>query len=129
MATNEYEDQILEWRAKKLNDLVGENGWMSLAGLYWLNQGRNLVGSNPMCEIVLPERAPTFLGLIELKGRLARLQVAGGVPVQVNDKLVQKTILKSDKEAKPSFITCNHSRMVLHEHAGNYGIRIWDNQQ
>lgn len=129
MATDEYEAQILQWRAKKLNDLIGENGWLSLAGLFWLNQGRNLVGSNPMCEIVLPERAPTFLGLIELKGRVARLQVAGGVPVQVNDKLVQKTILKSDKEAKPSFITWNHIRMVLHEHAGKYGIRIWDNQQ
>src|SRR5512134_1682111 len=103
MATNEYEDQILEWRAKKLNDLVGENGWMALAGLFWLNQGRNLVGSNPMCEIVLPERAPTFLGIIELKGKVARLQVAEGVQVQVNDKPVQKTILKSSKDPKPSF--------------------------
>lgn len=129
MATDEYEDQILQWRAKKLNDLIGENGWMSLAGLFWLNPGRNLVGSNPMCEIVLPEHAPTFLGIIELKGKTARLQVAGGVQVQVNDKLVQKTLLKSDKDAKPSYITWNHVRMVLHEHAGKYAIRIWDNQR
>ena len=128
MASNEYEDQILEWRAKKLNDLVGENGWLSLAGLFWLNQGRNLIGSNPMCEIVLPERAPTFLGIIELKGKIARLQVAGGVQALVNGKLVQKTTLKSDKEPKPSFITWNQIRMVVHEHAGKYGIRIWDNQ-
>jgi uncharacterized protein (DUF1684 family) len=42
---------------------------------------------------------------------------------------VQKTILKSDKDAKPSFITWNQIRMVLHEHAGKYAIRIWDNQQ
>jgi hypothetical protein len=129
MGSNEHEDQILAWRAKKLNDLVGENGWMSLAGLFWLNQGRNLVGSNPMCEIVLPEYAPTFLGIVELKGKVARLQVASGVQVQVNDKLVQKTILKSDKESKPSFITWNHIRMVLHEHAGKYAIRIWDNNR
>lgn len=129
MESHEYQDQILEWRAKKLDDLVGENGWLSLTGLFWLNQGRNLVGSNPMCEIVLPERAPTFLGIIELKGKIARLQVAEGVQALVNEKFVQKTILKSDKETKPSFITWNEIRMVVHEHAGKYAIRIWDNQR
>ena len=128
-STTSTKTQILQWRARKLDELVGENGWLSLAGLFWLNQGRNLVGSNPMCEVVLPERAPTFLGIVELKGKTARLQVAEGVRVQVNGKLVQKTILKSDQEAKPSFITWNEIRMVLHEHAGKYGIRIWDNQR
>ena len=28
MGTSEYENLILQWRAKKVNDLVGENGWM-----------------------------------------------------------------------------------------------------
>jgi uncharacterized protein (DUF1684 family) len=129
MATNEYEEQILQWRAKKYNDLVGENGWLALAGLSWLKPGRNLVGSNPMCEVALPERAPTFLGIIELNGKTVRLQVADGVPVLVNGKPVQKTILKSSREPKPSYITWGDLRMVLHEHAGKYAIRIWDNQR
>lgn len=129
MSNNEYEERILRWRAKKLDDLVRDNGWLALAGLFWLNEGRNLIGSNPMCEVILPERAPTFVGIVELRGKIARLQVAAGVPVKVNDKLVQKTILKSDKEPKPSYITWNDLRLVLHEHAGHYGIRIWDNQR
>jgi len=33
MASNEYENQILQWRAKKFDDLVRENGWLALAGL------------------------------------------------------------------------------------------------
>ncbi|HJR80680.1 MAG TPA: DUF1684 domain-containing protein [Anaerolineales bacterium] len=129
MATHEYEERILQWRAKKLNDLVGENGWLALAGLSWLKPGRNLVGSNPMCEVALPERAPTFLGIIEWSGKTIRLQVADGVPVLVNGKSVQKTILKSSKDARPSYITWNDIRMVVHEHAGKYAIRIWDNQR
>jgi len=127
-SVDEYEYQILQWRARKYDERVGENGWMALAGLFWLNQGRNLVGSNPMCEVTLPERAPTFLGIIGLKGKTARLQVAEGVPVQINNKSVQKAILRSDKEAKPSYITWNNMRMVLHEYADKYAIRIWDNQ-
>ncbi len=129
MATNEYEEQILRWRAKKQNDVAGENGWLALAGLCWLKPGRNLVGSNPMCEVVLPERAPTFLGIIEMSGKTVRLQVAEGVQVQVNGKPVRKAVLKSSKDLKPSYITWNDLRMVVHEHAGRYSIRIWDNHR
>jgi uncharacterized protein (DUF1684 family) len=127
MESREYEEQILRWRAKKLDDLTGENGWLALTGLHWLNPGRNLVGSNPMCEIVLPEHAPTFLGIVELRKETAYLQVAEGVQVQVNGSLVQKTVLRSSRDAKPSFITWHEIRMVLHEHAGRYAIRVWDN--
>lgn len=129
MGSNEYETQILQWRAKKYEERVGENGWMSLAGLFWLNRGRNLIGSNPMCEVVLPEHAPTFLGIIEWNGRTAQLQVAEGVRVQINGKLAHKAVLKSDQEETPSLIIWNQLCLVLHEHAGKYGIRIWDNHR
>jgi len=128
-SVDEYENQLLQWRAKKYDALVAENGWLAVAGLFWLKRGRNLVGSNPMCEITLPDTAPTFLGLIELKGKVVRLHVAEGVRVEVNGKLVQNAILKSNQEPKPSFITWHSLRMVLHEHAGKYAIRIWDNDR
>jgi len=124
----EYENQILQWQARRYDGLVRENGWLALAGLFWLTEGRNLIGSNPMCEVVLPERAPTFLGLVELRDNVKRFQSAEGVQVKVNGKLTQKAILKSSQEAKPSFITWNDNlRLVVHEHAGNPAIRIWDN--
>ena len=126
----EYENQILQWRAMKYEELLRENSWLALAGLFWLNNGRNLIGSNPMCEVVLPERAPTFIGVAELKGKTFHFTVAQGVQVKVNGRLAQRAILKSSKEAKPSFITWHETlRMVLHEHAGKYAIRIWDNER
>jgi len=129
MATSKYESKILLWQAKKYEGLVRENGWLALAGLGWLTEGRNLVGSNPMCEVVLPERAPTFLGVVELKGKTARFLPAEGVPVRVNGRLVSKAILRSSQEAKPSFVTWNDICLVLHTHVDKYAIRIWDNQR
>jgi len=129
MKNEEYETDILQWRAKKYDDLIRENGWLALAGLSWLKEGRNLVGANPLCEVNLPERAPTFLGVIEKKGKTVRFQVAEGVRAEINGKLADKTILKSYRDAKPSFITWNNIRMVLHEHAGKYAIRVWDNNR
>ena len=124
----EYELKVRQWQAEKYESRVRENGWLALAGLHWLKQGRNLIGSNPMCEVPLPERAPTFLGLVEWKGGTLHFQAAEGVRVEVNGKLTRKTTLQSTKEATPSFITWHPSlRMVVHEHAGKYAVRVWDN--
>jgi uncharacterized protein (DUF1684 family) len=126
----EYESKILEWRANKYDGLVRENGWLALAGLFWLNEGRNLIGSNPMCEVVLPERAPTFLGVVHLQGKTARFTAAAGVRLKINGRSAEKAILKSTQEAKPSFITWNDDlRLALHMHADKSAIRIWDNQR
>lgn len=127
MTTKEYEEQVLKWRAKKYDDLVKENGWLALAGLHWLKEGRNLVGSNPLCEISLPESAPTFLGMIEKKGKTVRFQAAQGVLVEINGNPVSKTVLKSTRDEHPSYITWKRIRLALHEHAGKYAIRVWDN--
>jgi uncharacterized protein (DUF1684 family) len=130
MTTKKYENEVLLWQAAKYNDLVRENSWLALVGLYWLTEGRNLIGSNPMCEVILPERAPTFIGVAQLNGKTVRFTAAEGLRVKVNGRSVQKAILKSSSEAKPSFITWNETlRMVLHTHAGKYAIRIWDNER
>ena len=125
----EYETALLQWRAKRYEALVRENGWLALAGLHWLKEGRNLIGSNPMCEVALPEQAPTFLGIVEWRSRTARFQVAEGVRVEINGRLAQKAILHHSEEPKPSFITWNNIRMVLHEHVGRFAIRVWDNDR
>jgi len=126
----QYENEVLQWREVKHEERVGENGWLALVGLYWLNEGRNLLGSNPMCEVVLPERAPTFIGVAEFNGKTVRFMPAEGLYVKVNGRSVQKAILRSSSDPKPSYITWNETmRMVLHKHAGRFGIRIWDNEQ
>jgi hypothetical protein len=124
-----YEAALFSWRAGKYDELVRENGWLALAGLHWLKEGRNLIGSNPMCEVVLPERAPTFLGIVEWNGKTARFQAAEGVRLQINGRSAQKAVLRPSKDPKPSFITWNNMRMVVHQHAGRSAIRVWDNER
>jgi uncharacterized protein (DUF1684 family) len=126
----EYEQQVLHWRTEKHNSRIEEYGWLALAGLYWLNEGRNLIGANPMCEVILPDRAPTFMGVIELKGKVARYIAPEGIPVKVNGRLAQKAILKSTQEPNPSFITWNDDlRLALHYHDDKPAIRVWDNRR
>jgi len=130
MKIKEYQNKVLAWQEAKYRNLTRENSWLALAGLWWLNEGKNLVGSNPTCEVILPERAPGFFGIVAAEKKTVRLTVAAGIDAKVNGRSARKAILRSSTEAKPTFVTWNETlRMVLHDHAGQRAIRIWDNER
>ena len=53
MANNDYENSVLKWRQEVDNNLRRENGWLALAGLFWLRKGTNIIGSDPESDIRL----------------------------------------------------------------------------
>ena len=58
-----YEQELEQWKAKRLANLKGEDGWLSLIGLFWLKEGENRFGSDATGEIVLPDgKAPAHAG-------------------------------------------------------------------
>ena len=38
---------VLGWRAQRLGELTGDSSWLTLAGLFWLQEGENRLGSGP----------------------------------------------------------------------------------
>jgi uncharacterized protein (DUF1684 family) len=62
-----YEAEVERWHAHRVARLTAPDGWLSLTGLYWLQQGENGVGSDPANLVVLP-RGPARAGTIELGG-------------------------------------------------------------
>lgn len=129
MADQEYENKILKWRAEKEDSLRRENGWLALAGLFWLNEGENRAGSDANCDIVLPPRAPAYFGTFTLTGKTVRLRLAEGVGALVNGEAVTEADLRSTREAQPSYITFDDMRMVIHAPAHGLALRLWDNQR
>ena len=43
----------IAWQAARRKSIAGTNGWMTLAGLYWLAEGQNSAGTNPTNQILL----------------------------------------------------------------------------
>ena len=41
-----YIQEIKTWHQERITDLTAEDGWTTLAGLYWLNQDLNKIGSD-----------------------------------------------------------------------------------
>lgn len=129
MANEDYEAQILKWRQEVDTNLRRENGWLALAGLFWLRKGTNLIGSDPESDILLPKRAPARLGTFEFDGNNVTLNVNADLPVEVNGMATTSALLDADQEDVPSFITFSEMRMVVVRRSKGVGIRVWDNMR
>lgn len=127
MADTDYENSILKWRQDVENNLRRENGWLALAGLFWLRRGINLIGSDPQSDIRLPQRAPARLGTFEFDGNNVKLNVDSELCVEVNGVATRSALLDADQEGVPSFITFSDMRMVVLRRSKGVGIRVWDN--
>jgi uncharacterized protein (DUF1684 family) len=127
MANLEYENSILKWRQEVDTNLRRENGWLALAGLFWLRKGTNVIGSDPESDILLPQRAPARLGTFEFDGNNVTLDVEDNLPVEVNGVPTTSALLDADQEDVPSFLTFNDMRMVVVRRSKGVGIRVWDN--
>ena len=127
MANDEYQNNILKWRQEVDNNLRRENGWLALAGLFWLRQGINVIGSDLESDIRLPKRAPARLGTFEFDGNNVTLNLEANLPVEVNGVSTTSALLDADQEDVPSFITFSDMRMVVVRRSKGVGIRVWDN--
>ena len=65
----------IKGRAERVSELTAPNGWLAVAGLFWLHEGRNDAGSDASSLVRLPARAPARIGLFELtKGHVRSSQ-------------------------------------------------------
>ena len=64
-----YRAQIERHRGDRLAELTAPNGWLAVAGLFWLNDGAHRAGSDPSSAIRLPPRAPKTIGVFTVKDR------------------------------------------------------------
>src|SRR5579863_8461920 len=81
-AQTPYEHEILQWRADREAKLKADNGWLTVVGLDWLNEGENRVGSDPNFEVPLPASAPSRVGTITLAKGKVHFKPASGIPLK-----------------------------------------------
>ena len=63
----EYVRGVEKWRAQEEADLKRDESWLTLAGLYWLKEGDNTVGTAEDSAIVLPAGSgPKQVGTLTL---------------------------------------------------------------
>lgn len=67
-ADDTYNKEIQTFRNARLSSLKSENGWLNLAGLFWLKEGKNSFGGDEKNDFVFPpDHSDPFLGELFLK--------------------------------------------------------------
>ncbi len=117
-------DEYAIWHQQRIESLKGEEGWLNLAGLFWLKEGENTFGSDESNMIVFPNKAPKKLGILTLKAGKVSLKTHQGAEIQLQDA-----------ETSPEYVfengkttTMQHGslRWFIIKRGPKYGIRLRD---
>ena len=122
-----YLDQIQKWRAQHEADLKADDGWLTVAGLFWLTDGIHRFGTAPANEIVLPEgSAPPLAGTIEHRGGKTTIKVQPGVKIESRGAPVTAMELKPASGGEPDVVTLGRLSLFVIERGGRQGLRLRD---
>lgn len=121
-----YYRELEEWRSLRLERLKGRNGWLNLAGLYWLDEGANTFGSDSSNHIIFPEKAAPFCGTITLQNGTCTLHALPASGATADSITVSELILKDDQSGRPTKIEMGSLGWYIIKRDSLYGIRLRD---
>lgn len=121
MAAQGHRSSVEAWRTQRYAALQREIGWLTLAGLGWLREGENRVGSAADADIVLPSGRPIA----------GTLTVAGDRVVATGDfrhdgAPARELPLASDQAGDPTMLELGALRLCVIERGGRLAVRCWD---
>jgi uncharacterized protein (DUF1684 family) len=126
-----YTHGLLDWRDQHTADLTKPDGWLSLAGLEWLELGDNSFGSAADNKIRLPAEGPAHLGILRLEGTIVQLRAPkSGFPkdFQVAGQPAQAQTLRAEAnndKVSPHF-TIGTLNMYVIRREDRFALRIKD---
>ncbi len=121
-----YASDIQEWRRGREERLLSDTGWLTVAGLFWLDPGENTLGADPASDIVLPESAPAKVGVIDYADGAATFRAADGVTVTANDEPVVERRLRDDTVEETDILAVGRLRFFIIARGDRHALRLRD---
>jgi uncharacterized protein (DUF1684 family) len=119
--------EVDAWRAARLESLTSDTGWLTLAGLLWLAEGRNSFGRAADNTLVLENPAlAAHAGSFEVAGGKVRFLSAPGAHVTHAGEEVRELELASDATGEPTVLASGALRFFVIERAGRLAVRVRD---
>ncbi len=116
------------WHDGRIDRLRNPDGWLSLAGLYWLDEGEHTVGSDSSSDIVFPPAAPGRIGTFTVEDSVVTLRVADGVEVLHDSTAVEEIVLAEDQTGDPTILELDALSWYVIRRARGLGIRLRDTE-
>jgi uncharacterized protein len=124
-----YKVSVEKWRHAYEATLESDDGWLTVAGLFWLHPGQNRFGTDPLGDIVLPEGStPADVGCFDFQPGDSHdakvvVHVNPGVTILMNGKPVHQAELRPDSS---DALVLGDLRLFVHKSGERYSIRMKD---
>jgi uncharacterized protein (DUF1684 family) len=128
-AQTSYRAEIEKWRQAREENLKKDDGWLTVAGLFWLKEGVNLAGAEASSQVALPQgSAPARVGSFVLRGGKVSFTAEPGVVVTSGGKPVRSLEMRSDTPGPPDILSIGRLSMFVIARGARVGIRLRDKE-
>jgi uncharacterized protein (DUF1684 family) len=124
-----YRREIESWRAARDASLRKPNSWLTLVGLFWLEEGDNRFGSDPRNRVVLPAgKASAVAGTLIRHGDAVSVRATPGSGLESDGHPVVELPLASDAKGKPTTLHLGSLSFYVIKRGDRLGVRVKDSQ-
>lgn len=82
-----FPESVEKWRADREEGLLADTGWLTVDGLFWLQEGENRFGGAEDNDIVLPEsETPDHAGVFTYADGKVSVRLAEGIEASFHDE-------------------------------------------
>ncbi|HEX4953883.1 MAG TPA: DUF1684 domain-containing protein [Thermoanaerobaculia bacterium] len=118
--------EVESWRTERELALRKPDGWLTLAGLYWLEEGESSFGSDPGNQVVFPANAPPRLGVFTRAGETVTVRAEPGSGLAQGGKEVTTLeLVPEGRKDSTKLAVGSLSFFVIHR-GDKVGIRLKD---
>jgi len=122
-----YEDSIVAWHHKRMQDLKAPNGWVNLVGLLWLKPGKNTFGSAQSNELIYQHKdMPTNAGVFTWEADNVKWVSQKGIATKIKDSLINEIILYADDLKQAPQLVLGSLCWNLIKREDKIGVRLRD---
>jgi hypothetical protein len=115
------------WRAGRDQEMRSEESWLTIAGLFWLDEGENTFGASSSNLIELPPgSAPSLGGKFIRKGAKITVEAAPGVALFCGGKQVARMEIRAGDSTSPDTLALGDFRMWAIRRGDRYAVRLRD---
>lgn len=120
-----YREELDKWHRQRIEELKAENGWLNLAGLYWLTPGRNTFGSGQDQQVRFPGGTiPLRAGYFELADGRVKMVVQDGVSITVNGKPVYEAVVFHTDSVRAPDVRHGDLKWNVIRREDKFGVRL-----
>lgn len=115
------------WHAQRIARLEAEDGWLTLVGLDWLDEGDSPAGSASDAKVPLPASTPAQVGTFTRHGKSVSFRPASGAAVTVGGKPFAGGAVRTDADGSaPDVLRIRTVQMLVIVRGDRVGVRVRD---